>query len=510
MRNRFFILGILLLTTATAKSQAVLPDSIAQIYSGVKHDSTFIINLNSLATGYLKSNPAISRQIASYVIETAPQLNFLKGYARGLTIMGNSYWYEGIYEFAQNYYLLAARKYKDINDSLGLAQVYNNIGEVNKRLGETDMALEYLLRSLEMNQKDSTRAMTLYNIGELYITLADYEKASDFINESMTLAKSTGNEKIMAYNHWSNARIKSEQRFFKEAFAYYYLAEKIWLKLGETRSLIQTYQDMAYTARKKGDLADAIFYLDKASELSTKINVPDLRITTYLEYFKTDSAAGNFGRAVHYLSRHNSLKDSVYNLLKAEQIARIQAIYETEMHERENQQLKVEKELQDAKLLSRELLIGAVSAGLMIAAVLAALLFRQRKEVLNANKNLKLKNEEIIFQKNAIESQAEALLILNGELHDLNTLLGGRVDERTEQVNLQNKKLAEYAFTNAHKLRAPVASILGLINLLQDAGPDDQKLILNYLQTCADELDDTLREINFNLEVGIVSEISKN
>ena len=503
------ILIISLLTAVAAKSQAVLPDSIAQTFAGVKQDSTFIIKLNSLATGYLKSNPSISRQIASYVIETAPQLNFLKGYARGLTIMGNSYWYEGIYEFAQNYYLLAARKYKDINDSLGLAQVYNNIGEVNKRLGETDMALEYLLRSLEMKQKDSTRAMTLYNIGELYITLADYDKASDFINESMTLAQSTGNEKIIAFNHWSNARIKSEQGLFEEAFAYYYLAEKIWIKLGETRSLIQTYQDMAYSSRNKGDLADARLYLDKASELSTKINVPDLRITTYLEYFKTDSAAGNFSSAVHFLSRHNVLKDSVYNLLKAEQIARIQAIYETEVHERENLQLRVEKELQDAKLLSRELLIGAISAGLMIAAVLAALLFRQRKEILDANKNLKSKNEEISFQKNAIESQAEALLILNDELHDLNKLLGGRVDERTEQVNLQNKKLAEYTFTNAHKLRAPVASILGLINLLHEAAPDDQKLILNYLQTCADELDDILREINLNLECDIVPEMSK-
>ncbi|HKZ36119.1 MAG TPA: hypothetical protein VJ184_00610, partial [Chryseolinea sp.] len=294
-----------------------------------------------------------------------------------------------------------------------------------------------------------------------------------------------------------------------EAFAYYYLAEKIWIKLGETRSLIQTYQDMAYSSRNKGDLADARLYLDKASELSTKINVPDLRITTYLEYFKTDSAAGNFSSAVHFLSRHNVLKDSVYNLLKAEQIARIQAIYETEVHERENLQLRVEKELQDAKLLSRELLIGAISAGLMIAAVLAALLFRQRKEILDANKNLKSKNEEISFQKNAIESQAEALLILNDELHDLNKLLGGRVDERTEQVNLQNKKLAEYTFTNAHKLRAPVASILGLINLLHEAAPDDQKLILNYLQTCADELDDILREINLNLECDIVPEMSK-
>src|SRR5688572_21081898 len=147
----------------------MLPDSIQQRFAGVKVDSNYVTRLNNLSTDYLKTNPALSRQIASYVIDVSPKIKFARGYARGLTVMGNSYWYEGIYEFAQNYYLLAARQYQSINDSIGLSQVYNNIGEVNKRLGETDKALEYLVRSLELKKNDSTRDITLYNIGELYI-----------------------------------------------------------------------------------------------------------------------------------------------------------------------------------------------------------------------------------------------------------------------------------------------------------------------------------------------------
>ena len=57
---------------------------------------------------------------------------------------------------------------------------------------------------------------------------------------------------------------------------------------------------------------------------------------------------------------------------------------------------------------------------------------------------------------------------------------------------------------NAHKLRAPVASILGLINLFQHAGPSEQKIILNYLRTCGEQLDSTIRAINRNLEDSIV------
>ena len=185
----------------------------------------------------------------------------------------------------------------------------------------------------------------------------------------------------------------------------------------------------------------------------------------------------------------DALHDSVQNLLVADH---------------ENQQLRSETKLKEAELESRDLLIAAVSGSLLITGILAVILFRQRKEILRANKNLQIKNEEISFQKNAIESQAEALLILNDELLDLNKTLAGRIDERTKQIFHQDKKLAEYTFMNSHKLRAPLASILGLINLFPHARPAEQKIILNYLKTCAEQLDSTVRAINHSLENSIV------
>ena len=173
-------------------------------------------------------------------------------------------------------------------------------------------------------------------------------------------------------------------------------------------------------------------------------------------------------------------------------------------NERENSQLQSKTKFEEAELEFRDLLIAVVSGSLIITGILAVILFRQRKEILRANKALQIKNEEISFQKNAIESQAEALLILNDELLDLNKTLAGRIDERTKQIFHQDKKLAEYTFMNSHKLRAPVASILGLLNLFQHARPAEQKIILNYLKTCGEQLDSTIRAINHNLENSIV------
>ena len=302
-------------STVSGLCQQSLPDSIRNLIGDVERDSNYVDKLNRLASGYLNENPATSRKIAAHVIETATGIKYTRGYARGLVVMGNSYWYEGIYEFAQNYYLLAARQYRLLNDSLGLAQVYNNMGEVNKRLGEMDMALEYLFRSLGMNRTDSTRAMALYNVGELYITMGNYEKATDYINQSMDLAQRLNDQRIIGYNQWSMARIKTEQGRYDEAFSHYDTAEKILTELGETRSLIQTYQDIAYAHRKMNNVEKARAYLNLATSLSGKLNVPDLRITTYMESFKLDSLRG-LSTGIVLFVEEQSLKDSVYNLLR--------------------------------------------------------------------------------------------------------------------------------------------------------------------------------------------------
>jgi signal transduction histidine kinase len=85
-------------------------------------------------------------------------------------------------------------------------------------------------------------------------------------------------------------------------------------------------------------------------------------------------------------------------------------------------------------------------------------------------------------------------------LQHLNKTLETRIEERSKQLLLQNQKLAEYSFVNAHKLRAPVASIIGLIQLLDQVDPPDRETVLTHLKTCAVQLDHIIQEIGRNLQ----------
>lgn len=492
------------LASVLANGQAQLPDSLAR-FNTRKHDSIYVVELNQLATDYLKLNPNASRKIALHTSEISQQINFKRGYARALTIIGNSFWYEGVYDLAQNYYLLAARQYQAIGDSIGLGQAYNNLGEVYKRMGEYSKALEFLHRAIQLKKRDSaTYAITWYNIGELYNQTGEYDEAVKYFNRALTLALKDKNQRVTGYAYWGFAISSLHKKKYAEALEYFNKAERLFRMLKESRLLCQMYQDMADVYIQLKNYKQAEHYLNQAGQLSAIIRVPDLMVTNYYKFARLDSARGNYKEALRYMYKYNQLKDSVFNLVKSEQMARLQMAYETENRERENQQLRASNAINLAQIRFQRYVILSAVTGLAITIALSWILLRQRRRILKINQMIKEKSAEIERQKNQLELQSKAVAQLNEELTVLNRSLEQRIEERTRQLSLQNQKLMEYAYFNAHKLRAPVSSILGLINLLDQGLEKDTKTIIQHLRTCSEQLDAITRQISKNLESGII------
>jgi signal transduction histidine kinase len=85
-------------------------------------------------------------------------------------------------------------------------------------------------------------------------------------------------------------------------------------------------------------------------------------------------------------------------------------------------------------------------------------------------------------QNSQIDQQNKEILSFNDGMYYLNQQLGKLVEERTKQLEEQNIKLINYAFYNAHKVRSPLARILGLIHLLQMEENIDETAKRFYLE----------------------------
>jgi ligand-binding sensor domain-containing protein len=142
----------------------------------------------------------------------------------------------------------------------------------------------------------------------------------------------------------------------------------------------------------------------------------------------------------------------------------------------------------------------------LVAVVFVVIKSRERKlrrynELLEGKvqlrtREIQIQNEEIQVQNEEISAQSEEILRINENLEEM-------VQERTRDLERKNKALEDYAFINAHKLRSPVATILGLINLISKTRLDEDRAEINRrLQVTADELDTVVNSITKAIERG--------
>ncbi|MGD1842866.1 MAG: PAS domain-containing protein [Thermonemataceae bacterium] len=70
------------------------------------------------------------------------------------------------------------------------------------------------------------------------------------------------------------------------------------------------------------------------------------------------------------------------------------------------------------------------------------------------------------------------------------------IDEKKKlelQLKRQNQKLIDYSFFNSHRLRSPIATLSGMLQLLKE---EYDPSYLNHLQVCVNQLDSITKEIN--------------
>jgi len=119
-------------------------------------------------------------------------------------------------------------------------------------------------------------------------------------------------------------------------------------------------------------------------------------------------------------------------------------------------------------------------------------------------------------QKLELAEKNEEIRQMNDKLSSLNNHLENKVQERTILLESQNEKLAQYAFTNSHEIRAPLASVLGLLHIIDKSKFNDHNHeIIDKLTDAGQRLDDKIKILNKILEEDeglneIIKEIKEN
>ena len=129
----------------------------------------------------------------------------------------------------------------------------------------------------------------------------------------------------------------------------------------------------------------------------------------------------------------------------------------------------------------------------VIALIMTAFLIFLKRQLVTFRERITHRHQQLQSLANTLEEQTEKLRIKQEETLSINENLESIVQERIKGIEEKNKQLEEYAFINAHLLRAPLCRILGIIDLMEK---EELSHNLSRVKEKAKDIDLIIRRVN--------------
>ena len=391
------------------------------------------------STGLFKTDPNKAIEIALQAKEQADKIDFKKGAAYALKNVGLGYYYQGKYVETLDYWEQSLKMFEELKDDIGIANLLNNIAAIYVNQGDDTRGLEYGLRSLKLSEKagDKLRILsalntigTIYfnkkdtadkvkalsymisalplceaignkdalgiiseNIGEIYLTINQPEKALPYLERSIQALGDAANSSV-AYNSIGKLYLKKGD--YNQALSYHNKALSIAEKAKSPRHIEQTLRDMANLYATKKDFTTALNYYDRsrviAEELKAVSDLQDIYSGMALSYSNTH----DYKNAFKYQEMLGKINDTIYTIDKDKKLGALQFEFDLEKKQNEINLLTKDKDLQIVKTQRQKFAKNAFMIGLVLTFIIAILIYRSYRD--------KVKTHIIVDrQKNEIE-----------------------------------------------------------------------------------------------------------
>jgi len=281
------------------------------------------------------------------------KLNNHKGVVLCHKYIGTLYNYAGDNEKALENYISAsnlAEKIKLTSESL---KITNNIGMIYLKQQYFDLAIEYFLKSLQMEPEKYAESIILGNLGQAYKNRGDEDSALEYYEKGLEICRELNDASCEVHQLGYISTIYSERQQYNKALEYSFIVKKRLEQMGSKRELIVIYNRIALTYQYQQRYDSAIKYFNKGLALADETKSPSLHlIHANLAMAYNDSE--QYKLALDHLFIHQEIKDSLHLIDRNKQTEELLAKYEGEKREKEIALLKKEKEFQAVLLKSQK------------------------------------------------------------------------------------------------------------------------------------------------------------
>lgn len=359
--------------------------------------------------------------------------------------------------------------YEQNNDDTKLMMAYYYQGSVYRDMNDAPKALKSFQHAVGMNTLNNDLQIKAHNqMGTLFMYQGLYDEAIQVNRKAITLYEQSGKRTKASYAFRDIARMYKAKEWCDSALFYYKQAceialadqnntrfhemlselggyycqlgkidsSKMILKYAEQQSSIRNkahiYAMLGYVYKILENNDSACYYYHKTLETGNIKNA----YHSYRNLFEAEAQKGNYEEAVNYIKQALRLKDSIDQITRTEEIAKINSLYNYQHTEAKNNRLELVQEKQKTQLLGLLLMSLAGASGTVF--YFFGQKEKRRKEREAVEKFRKDAKERYEKSQKAVEDNEK-------KIKELETLLNLAKEERdrlkTEQLLMQQKRL---------------------------------------------------------------------
>lgn len=355
------------------------------------------------------------------------------------------------------------KPYKLVNAYANMGNIYDLSGQAEKARSYFHKALS-VLDSLAAEIPEQRKSMLLGSIhmslGVLDKLSGDYDAALAHYALALPPMQQTGDPVNLIRLRSNQGLLLLEMGDFDASMAHLQKGFRLADSLGLNHSLLYLHGMMAEWHLKKGTYSQGKEHAQQALALAEQARSTSMQMEAHFSLYKLAKAQNNMLEALQRHESYHSLSDSVFNEGEVRKLERLQAQFDHEKQLLADSLEWVTKvnalELEQAEEKhASQLILGIVSGGAALLALIALFVFRSLKQrnrlAEKSVENARLREEklraELNFKAKELSALALRLVEKNQLLSDLQTGLN-TTEEEPEQVSISRmNRLIEKNFS---------------------------------------------------------------
>lgn len=398
--------------------------------------------------------------------------------------------------------LQLANKNETLGDYKEATRSINEVALLYWEAKDYQRAIRYFLQSIELNQKINNKSgisKLESNLGMIYSDMKEYETSLDYFNKSLKYREQFGENTERISTRINMAVVLNNLQRYQEAANNLEIALEMATEMNDAAQMKSCYGMLAETYEKAGNQELTIKYFNlyrtfhemiqknkveqakkevetersKALKLELEKREQEIELLKAKEELdEAEKELAGLDERTKDLIRNNSKQELAIGLL------------ENEVELEKSKAVRIQEEKQRQILYT-----WLVALGFVMVFLLALILYRNYLHKRRVSELLSEQNEEIRLINETLELQVRK------RTADL--------QEAFDKLKERNSNLNQFSNIISHNLRGPVASMLGLANLLNRDDPSDpvNKEVFERLVSSAKTLDDIVGDLSDILEV---------